>query len=435
MRRSLTTPTHSGQSPTIGSLVDAMADGSRTSPTDAAARTMEASATRLEGCWDVWDATAVTSEILSPPDAAAGMLRAARFAVRRRDRPCGSTPISSAPATRRWSTSSPLSVGGGARSYHISRRYLTADKAVDRSRPILNEAGDSPPPEHIASRPGRGGFQGCEGSGRAAMRDLESDDVVPESPRMRACRGGDLGRSEVPSTKRSPAGRHRPLRDVTNATHEPDDVVAESTDEDDDEDGDHRGGVGVVMEAAMDARRLARQRREGDVTVVDDEVVIVHETMLADHDADATAKEDPLERFAAAPIPTEDDPGPATAAPTRRRHLRHRPNAKKRLDGGAARRSLRVRRFERRRFVDDDVRDRAPSAVDRRPFGAGYFEGHAAAATMATTRGSRLTTRRCRSTATGARSGPRGQGLSDDRAARQVREGRIRRRRGEGGAR
>ena len=121
---------------------------------------------------------------------------------------------------------------------------------------------------------------------------------------MRACRGGlDLGRSEVPSTKRSPAGRYRPLRDVTNATHEPDDVVAESTDEDDDEDGDHRGGVGVVMEAAMDARRLGRQRREGDVTVVDDEVVIVHETMLADHDADATAKEDPLERFAAAPIP------------------------------------------------------------------------------------------------------------------------------------
>ena len=43
------------------------------------------------------------------------------------------------------------------------------------------------------------------------------------------------------------------------------------------------------MGAAMDARRLARQRREGDVTVVDDEVVIVHETMLADHDADATA--------------------------------------------------------------------------------------------------------------------------------------------------
>lgn len=93
MRRSLTTPTHSGQSPTIGSLVDAMADGSRTSPTDAAARTMEASATRLEGCWDVWDATAVTSEILSPPDAAAGVLRAARFAVRRRDTiRTGSTP-------------------------------------------------------------------------------------------------------------------------------------------------------------------------------------------------------------------------------------------------------------------------------------------------------------------------------------------------------
>ena len=144
---------------------------------------------------------------------------------------------------------------------------------------------------------------------------------------MRACRGGlDLGRSEVPSTKRSPAGRYRPLRDVTNATHEPDDVVAESTDEDDDEDGDHRGGVGVVMEAAMDARRLGRQRREGDVTVVNDEVVIVHETMLADHDADATAKDDPLARFAAAPIPTEDDPGPATAAPTRRRLRHHRPN-------------------------------------------------------------------------------------------------------------
>ena len=168
------------------------------------------------------------------------------------------------------------------------------------------------------------------------MRDLEGDDVVPESPRMRACRGGlDLGRSEVPSTKRSPAGRYRPLRDVTNATHEPDDVVAESTDEDDDEDGDHRGGVGVVMEAAMDARRLGRQRREGDVTVVDDEVVIVHETMLADHDADATAKDDPLERFAAAPIPTEDDPGPATAAPTRRRLKHQRPNDREDSDDDA----------------------------------------------------------------------------------------------------
>ena len=52
----------------------------------------------------------------------------------------------------------------------------------------------------------------------------------------------------------------------------------------------------------------------------------MHETMLADHDADATAKDDPLERFAAAPIPTEDDPGPATAAPTRRRLRHHRPN-------------------------------------------------------------------------------------------------------------
>ena len=200
-----------------------------------------------------------------------------------------------------------------------------------------------------------------EGSGRAAMWDLEGDDVVPESPRMRACRGGlDLGRSEVPSTKRSPAGRHRPLRDVTNATHEPDDVVAESTDEDDDEDGDHRGGVGVVMEAAMDARRLARQRREGDVTVVDDEVVIVHETMLADHDADATAEDDPLARFAAAPIPTEDDPGPATAP--RRASNRSSPSSKREEEAAAA--------AARRRFesddsndddpCDDDVRDRAP---------------------------------------------------------------------------
>ena len=224
----------------------------------------------------------------------------------------------------------------------------------------------APPPEAHRVAPGKRGFPGDgEGSGRAAMRDLEGDDVVLESPRMRACRGGlDLGRSEVPSTKRSPAGRYRPLRDVTNATHEPDDVVAESTDEDDDEDGDHRGGVGVVMEAAMDARRLGRQRREGDVTVVDDEVVIVHETMLADHDADATAKDDPLERFAAAPIPTEDDPGPATAAPTRRRLRHHRPND--------------------REDSDDD----------------------------ATTRGSRLTTRRCRSTATGARSGPPGSRAS-----------------------
>ena len=178
--------------------------------------------------------------------------------------------------------------------------------AVDMADKFSNEAGDSPSARSTSRRAREGGLPGDgEGSGRAAMWDLEGDDVVPESPRMRACRGGlDLGRSEVPSTKRSPAGRHRPLRDVTNATHEPDDVVAESTDEDDDEDGDHRGGVGVVMGAAMDARRLARQRREGDVTVVDDEVVIVHETMLADHDADATAKEDPLERFAAAPIPT-----------------------------------------------------------------------------------------------------------------------------------
>ena len=62
----------------------------------------------------------------------------------------------------------------------------------------------------------------------------------------------------------------------------------------------------------MDARRLARQRREGDVTVVDDEVVIVHETMLADHDADATAEDDPLARFAAARF--HGGPDLATAA-------------------------------------------------------------------------------------------------------------------------
>ena len=200
------------------------------------------------------------------------------------------------------------------------------------------------------------------------MRDLEGDDVVPESPRMRACSGGlNIGRSEMrptsPSTKRSPAGRHRPLRDVTNATHEPDDVVAESTDEDDDEDGDHRG-VGVVMGAAMDARRLGRRRREGDVTVVDDEVVIVHETMLAEDDADATAEDDPLARFAAAPIPTEDDPGPATDWRRPDRHhpsrLRRRPNPKKRREEAAAR-----RRFESDDSNGDDddscddVRDRA----------------------------------------------------------------------------
>ena len=179
----------------------------------------------------------------------------------------------------------------------------------------------------------------------------------------------DIGRSEVramrptsPSTKRSPAGRHRPLRDVTNATHEPDDVVAESTDEDDDEDGDHRG-VGVVMGAAMDARRLGRQRREGDVTVVDDEVVIVHETMLAEDDADATAEDDPLARFAAAPIPTEDDPGPATDWRRPDRHhpsrLRRRPNPKKRREEAAARRRFESDDSNGDDDSCDDVRDRA----------------------------------------------------------------------------
>ena len=87
----------------------------------------------------------------------------------------------------------------------------------------------------------------------------------------------------------------------------------------------------------------------------------MHETMLADHDADATAEDDPLARFAAAPIPTEDDPGPATAAPTRRQNnLRLRPNAKKRLAAAAARRRFASDDSNDDDSCDDDVRDRAP---------------------------------------------------------------------------
>ena len=75
------TPTHSGQSPTVGSA-DASADWSATS-TDAAA-TREASAMRLDD--DVDDETEVPSievPLTTPPsDAAAAAVRTAHLAVR-----------------------------------------------------------------------------------------------------------------------------------------------------------------------------------------------------------------------------------------------------------------------------------------------------------------------------------------------------------------
>ena len=186
--------------------------------------------------------------------------------------------------------------------------------------------------------------------------DPDSEDIIPESPQMLADTavrgfGPSDGGPTSPLTKRfvegSAASHHRPLRDVTNATLESDDVVAESMDEDESADDDAAGGSGLgIVGAAMDARRRRRREADGqEVTTVDDEVVIVHETMHAEHDActdddDASLEDDPLARFAAAPIPTEDDPGPTTTKHDAK---------KKKLATRKRRRALSTRR----RFIDD----------------------------------------------------------------------------------
>ena len=201
---------------------------------------------------------------------------------------------------------------------------------------------------------GSGDGESAQGGVGAMWDDPDSEDIIPESPQMLADTavrgfGPSDGGATSPLTKRFVEGstsHHRPLRDVTNATLESDDVIAESMDEDESADDDAGGGALGIVGAAMDARRRRRREADGqEVTTVDDEVVIVHETMHADHDActdddDDSLEDDPLTRFAAAPIPTEDDPGP-----TMTKH----DAKKKKLATGKRRRALSTRR----RFIDD----------------------------------------------------------------------------------